>query len=140
VNISQLKLRSEKFDDDDDDNDDDDNDDDDNNTNNNNNNLNYKDLIIEIQRMWRVKGKVIPEIKRATGTISKSLGPYLSDIPRKHEIKELQKNSRIGHCTHTTESANVKVQSIFHERNSITCSANCKYRIAATLYTLETWK
>jgi hypothetical protein len=38
VNISQLKLRSEKFDDDDDvydDNDDDDDDDDDNNNNNN---------------------------------------------------------------------------------------------------------
>jgi hypothetical protein len=39
VNISQLKLRSEKFDDDYDD-DDNDNDDDDNNNNNNNNNNN----------------------------------------------------------------------------------------------------
>ena len=39
MNISQLKLRSEKFDDDDDDNDDDDDDDDDNNNNNNNNNV-----------------------------------------------------------------------------------------------------
>ena len=43
MNISQLKLRSEKFDDDDNDDDDeddnDDDDDDDNNNNNNNNNL-----------------------------------------------------------------------------------------------------
>jgi hypothetical protein len=39
--------------------------------------------------MWRMKGKVISEIKRATGTISKSLGQYLSNITRKHEIKEL---------------------------------------------------
>ena len=32
----------------------------------------------------------------------------------------------------------VKVQNIFHGRNNITLSANCKYRTAATIYTLET--
>jgi hypothetical protein len=37
------------------------------------------------------------------------------------------------------ESANVKVQNIFHKRNNITCSTNCKYKTAATLCTLETW-
>ena len=63
----------------------------------------------------------------------------LSNIPEKHEVKEIQKkNCRIGHCTHTTESANVKVQNIFHGRNYITCSTYCKYRTVATLYTLET--
>jgi hypothetical protein len=46
----------------------------------------------------------------------------------------LEKNSLIGHCTHTVESANVKVQNIFHGRNNITSSTNCKYRTAATLY------
>jgi hypothetical protein len=49
------------------------------------------------------------------------------------------KNSHIGHCTQTAESANVKVQNIFHGRNNITCSTNCKYRTAATVYTIETW-
>jgi len=34
--------------------------------------LQYRDLITEIQRTWNVKGKVIPAIKGATGTISKS--------------------------------------------------------------------
>jgi hypothetical protein len=73
----------------------------------------------------------------ATGTISKSLRQYLSNVLGNHDIKDLQKNSHIGHCTHTLESANVKVQNIFHGRISITCSINCKYRTAATVHTLE---
>ena len=32
--------------------------------------LKYKDLIIEIRRMWKVRAKVIPVIIGATGTIS----------------------------------------------------------------------
>jgi uncharacterized protein YpmB len=32
----------------------------------------------------------------ATGTISKSLGQYLSDLPGEQEIKELQKATRLG--------------------------------------------
>ena len=84
--------------------------------------------------MWNVKAKVIPVIIGATGTISKSLIQYLSNIPGKHEIKELQKrNSHIVHCTQTAGSADVKVQNIFHVRNNITCSTDCKYRTAATL-------
>ena len=84
MHVSQLKLRSEKFDYDDDDDDDDDN-------NNNNNN------------------------------------------------KELQENSYIGHFKHTSESASVKVQNIFHGRRNITCTINCNYRTAATLRAQETW-
>jgi hypothetical protein len=53
----------------------------------------YKDLIVEIQHMWNVKAKVIPVITGATGTISKSLRHYLSNISGKHETKELQKTA-----------------------------------------------
>jgi hypothetical protein len=43
-----------------------------------------------------VKTKVIPVIIGATGTISKSLRQYLSNIPAKHEIKELRKTAVLG--------------------------------------------
>jgi len=57
--------------------------------------LKYKDLTIEIQRMWNVKTKVIPVIIGATGTIPKSFRKYVSYIPGKHEVKELQKTVTI---------------------------------------------
>jgi len=58
--------------------------------------LKYKDFILEIQHMWDVKAKVIPVIIGVTGTISKSLGQYLSNITGKHEIRELQKIALLG--------------------------------------------
>jgi enolase len=58
--------------------------------------LKYEDLIIEIQRMWNVKTKVTPVIIGATGTISESFRKYLSSIPGKHDIKELQKTAILG--------------------------------------------
>jgi len=58
--------------------------------------LKHKDLKIEIQRMWNVKTKVIPVIIGATGTISKSFRKYVSNIPGKHEVKELQKTAILG--------------------------------------------
>ena len=45
--------------------------------------LKYKDLTIEIQRMWNVKTKAIPVIIGATGTISKSFRKYVSNIQLK---------------------------------------------------------
>jgi len=62
--------------------------------------LEHKDLIIEIQRMWNVKAKVIPVITGATGTIAKSLRQYLSNIPGKYEIKDLHKTAVMftAHC------------------------------------------
>jgi dihydrodipicolinate reductase len=58
--------------------------------------LQYKDPTIEIQRVRNVKTKVIPLIIGATGTTSKSFRKYLSNIPGKHEIKELQKTVILG--------------------------------------------
>jgi len=38
---------------------------------------------------------VIPVIIGAPGTISKSFRKYVSNIPGKHEVKELQKTGRL---------------------------------------------
>jgi hypothetical protein len=58
--------------------------------------LKYKDLVIEIQRMWNVKTVAISVIIRATGTVSKLLRKYLSNTPGKHDMKELQKTTILG--------------------------------------------
>ena len=58
--------------------------------------IKYKDLAIEIQRMWNVKTNVIPVIIGATGTISKSFRKYVSNIPGNREVKELQKTAILG--------------------------------------------
>jgi hypothetical protein len=58
--------------------------------------LKYKSLTTEIQHVWNVETKVIPVITGATGTISKSFRKYLSNVPGKHEVKELQKTAILG--------------------------------------------
>jgi galactokinase/mevalonate kinase-like predicted kinase len=62
--------------------------------------LKYKDVIIEIQRMWNVKAKLILVITGATGTISKLLRQYLRNLRGKHEIKELQKKTAVLGTAH----------------------------------------
>jgi hypothetical protein len=42
------------------------------------------------------KTKVIPVIIGANGTISKSFRKYVSNIPGKHEVNELQKTAILG--------------------------------------------
>ena len=43
--------------------------------------------------MWNVKTRVIPVIIGATGIISKSFRKHVSNIPRHHDVKELQKTA-----------------------------------------------
>jgi len=58
--------------------------------------LKCKDLTTETQRMCNVQATVIPVITEATGTISKSLRQYLSNILGKHEITDLQNTAILG--------------------------------------------
>jgi hypothetical protein len=90
--------------------------------------------------MWNVEVKVMLVIIRATGTISASL----KTIPEQHnrestKLRDCRKQPHWGTALTHRENANVGVQNIFHGRNNITCSADCKYRTVATVYTLETW-
>jgi hypothetical protein len=48
----------------------------------------YTDLIMQIQCMWNVKAKLIPVVKGAAGTISKSLRQYLSNISGKTKLRD----------------------------------------------------
>jgi hypothetical protein len=46
--------------------------------------------------MLNVTTKVMSVIIGATGTISKSFRKYLSSVPGKHDVKELQKTAILG--------------------------------------------
>jgi hypothetical protein len=61
--------------------------------------LKYKNLSIEIQRMWNMKCFVIPVIIGATGIVSTSLQKYLETIPGQHSIDSLQKLPYLEHHT-----------------------------------------
>ena len=72
-----------------------------------------------------------------TGSISESLRQYLSNIPGKHKIKELQKTTILG-TAHVLWKVLMLKYKIFHGQNNVICCKNCKQRTVATLYTLET--
>jgi hypothetical protein len=46
--------------------------------------------------MWNVKTNMMLVIIGATGTISKSFRKYMSNVPGKHKIKEIQKPAILG--------------------------------------------
>ena len=96
--------------------------------------LKCKDLIIEIQCMWNVKARVIMVIIEINWNHVRITHTVPGQHSRKAQNLGITQNSHIRHCKHTMESANVKVQNIFHWLYYITCST----RTAAELNTLET--
>jgi hypothetical protein len=56
----------------------------------------------------------------------------------KHEIKELQKTGTLG-TAHILREVLMQKYKRFNTANSIICTMNSNYRIAATLYSIETW-
>ena len=95
--------------------------------------LNYKYLTVEIQRMWNVKTKVIPVITGATGTISKSFRKCVSNIPKKHEVKELQKTAILG-TAHILREVLMYKYNRFNTGTNDISTVNSNNRTAATLY------
>ena len=58
--------------------------------------LKYKNLCIEIQRMWNLKCTIIPVIIGATGIVTRRLRKNLEAVPGKHSIDSLQKTAILG--------------------------------------------
>jgi hypothetical protein len=99
--------------------------------------LKYKDLTIEIQRMWNVKTRVIPVIFGATGTILKSFRQYVSIISGNHDVRELQKTAILG-TAHILWKVLMYKYIRVNTRTSDMGAINNSERIAATLYSLGT--
>ena len=55
-----------------------------------------KNFTTETELMWNVKTKVIPVNNRGNWNQLKLVQKYLSNIPGKHEVKELQKTAIMG--------------------------------------------
>jgi hypothetical protein len=58
--------------------------------------LKYKNICIEIQRMWNMKYIIIPVVIGSIGIATKGLKKNLEAIPGKHSIDSLQKTAILG--------------------------------------------
>ena len=74
-----------------------------------------------------MKPKLLPVITVATGTISKSLRQYLSNVPGKHEIKELHKTAIL--CTAH------RLREVLREKYRTSCTGEITLHVAQTVNT-----
>ena len=51
----------------------------------------YKDLEIEVIKMWKLKKKIIPVVIGALGMIKKGIQNFIDQIPAKPSLQEMQK-------------------------------------------------
>ena len=51
----------------------------------------YKDLEMEVTKMWKLKTKIIPVVIEALGMIKKGIENFIDQIPGKPSLQEMQK-------------------------------------------------
>ena len=56
----------------------------------------YKDLELEIQRMWQMKTEVIPVVVGALGTIKKGMVENIKRVPERANVTDTQTTSMLG--------------------------------------------
>lgn len=64
----------------------------------------YKDLEIEVMKMWHLKTSTLPIVISAWGIVAKAASNYVSQIPGAPSLTELQKNNAYRHRTYPTKS------------------------------------
>ena len=56
----------------------------------------YKDLELEIQRMWHIKTEVVPVVVGALGTIKKGMFGNIKKVSERATVTETQKICMLG--------------------------------------------
>ena len=56
----------------------------------------YKDLELEIQRMWQMKTEVIPVVVGALGTVKKGMVQNIKNVSERATVTEIQKICTLG--------------------------------------------
>ena len=56
----------------------------------------YKDLEIEVTKMWQMKTSTVPIVVGALGLVKKGFKTYINQIPGYIRIEELQKIALLG--------------------------------------------
>ena len=64
----------------------------------------YKDLQIEITKIWHLKTTIIPVVIGALGLIKKGTDNYLAQIPGTPTLAEIPKNNLDGDCQNPTQN------------------------------------
>ena len=56
----------------------------------------YKDLEIEITKMWQMKTEIIPVVVGALGVVKKGSEKFMREIPRDINIWKIEKTALMG--------------------------------------------
>ena len=70
----------------------------------------YKDLEIEIERMWGMKTTVVPVVIGALGIIKEGKEQFIEKNPKAHQTTRASESDTAWYCTHPSESACCEVE------------------------------